>query len=539
MSVPHAAGDPGWVAWTNSVDTSVAGKLTEADLSNTASPSRTVLNNAFGGTIRPENYGTVDTTGAVDSSTAVLAAIAAWQSTGGELEWPVGTIRVDSQIVLSNDGSAQPKQRSGKWTGRGATFNGSSTAITPAYGGTILDLRYSGGGSNLAKIDTRGLGALEITGITFTDNGVSSNPFIHTTNTTLLVHHCAFIGNPTKATTTCDQDAFILGGTNGGPTVDGAYQSPFQGYGTVIQDNYFARIQRGVLLQTYANSVVIQNNTFWANCGSNLAGGAAIEFAPTNAQYCVGNTVWGNLIECTGYVYAIKGDHTVGNVFMNHIFDYGPNMLGAYYFGDTGNYNMVMAGQHTDTKPFVVETAASLNTNTAINFHQGQWTTYTQPTKFSTQNQPLRIGNTSGGTVDIGSPADLRQIIFRNVALVAKAAFTNFGTSWEADGAGGAMSMTSGTGGSYFTLNNYGVRFSDHNAGPQRVMIGAGIDGIKMGAAADAIVQRAAAGVVNLGKLAVTNTAAATTPGAVTKKMEVFDATGASLGFVALYGSIT
>jgi hypothetical protein len=39
--------------------------------------------------------------------------------------------------------------------------------------------------------------------------------------------------------------------------------------------------------------------------------------------------------------------------------------------------------------------------------------------------------------------------------------------------------------------------------------------------------------------IGVGNSAAATTPGAVTKKIQVFDETGASLGFLAVYGAIT
>lgn len=39
--------------------------------------------------------------------------------------------------------------------------------------------------------------------------------------------------------------------------------------------------------------------------------------------------------------------------------------------------------------------------------------------------------------------------------------------------------------------------------------------------------------------LGVGNSAVATTPGTVTRKIEVFDASGASLGFIAVYGSIT
>lgn len=45
--------------------------------------------------------------------------------------------------------------------------------------------------------------------------------------------------------------------------------------------------------------------------------------------------------------------------------------------------------------------------------------------------------------------------------------------------------------------------------------------------------------VLATGGVGVGNSAAATTPGAVVKKMEIFDANGASLGFIAIYNSIT
>lgn len=46
-------------------------------------------------------------------------------------------------------------------------------------------------------------------------------------------------------------------------------------------------------------------------------------------------------------------------------------------------------------------------------------------------------------------------------------------------------------------------------------------------------------GQVRCASLAVANSAAATTPGAVTKKIQVFDSAGASLGYIAVYASIT
>lgn len=62
----------------------------------------------------------------------------------------------------------------------------------------------------------------------------------------------------------------------------------------------------------------------------------------------------------------------------------------------------------------------------------------------------------------------------------------------------------------------------------------------------DTSLSRPAAGVLRAGQkltavggLGVGNSVAATTPGTVTKKIEIFDSAGASLGFIPVYGSIT
>jgi hypothetical protein len=129
-------------------------------------------------------------------------------------------------------------------------------------------------------------------------------------------------------------------------------------------------------------------------------------------------------------------------------------------------------------------------------------------------------------------------IAFNNQDGTANVAFQNRGTKWVAIGQSG-MTIDVGPTNSWLDIKSYGTRISDQNSGPLRVRLGAGKDGIDFGAASDATVQRAAAGVVNVGKLAVTNSAAATTPGTVVKKIEVFDASGNSLGFVPVYSTIT
>src|SRR5439155_12523525 len=139
---------------------------------------------------------------------------------GTPLVFPSGTFRADSQLLLPNDGSTTPKQKPLHIIGAGATMSGRGSG---ASGGTILDLRYSG---SYGKLTTSGLGLLEVEGVTFIDGASTSTPWLYTTNTTLHVHETAFIG--TKYGTECDQDAIILGGTQGIQGLGGLDQG-FQG----------------------------------------------------------------------------------------------------------------------------------------------------------------------------------------------------------------------------------------------------------------------------------------------------------------------
>lgn len=59
------------------------------------------------------------------------------------------------------------------------------------------------------------------------------------------------------------------------------------------------------------------------------------------------------------------------------------------------------------------------------------------------------------------------------------------------------------------------------------------------GTTADTFLKRAAAGIVSVTKLGVSNAAAATTPGSCVKRIQVFDDTGASIGYLPVYSAIT
>ncbi len=260
------------------------------------------------------NYGAV-VDGTTDDSAAVIAAIAAaYAAGGGTVYFPVGKTRVDSQIVLPNSVTGTPPtQKSIRLTGEVAAANGQSGL---PQGGSQLDLRYSG---DYGKIVTYGLGMLEIDHLILTDytpTPSSDTPFILTTNTTLWIHHNQFYGSADKGFSTCDQDAILLGGV-GSLLHTGNPDAPFQGYGTVIDTNFFDRIRRACFFRTYCANTSFVNNVLWQHCGSD-ATAAGLEFDGVNNVS--GNYIAGNLIEMTARVYGIKLTNSNSNTFSHNSF---------------------------------------------------------------------------------------------------------------------------------------------------------------------------------------------------------------------------
>jgi hypothetical protein len=303
---------------------------------------------------------------ATDDTAALSAAITAAMTTGKTLRIPAGTCRINSVITIANDGATPPTQKPLRIVGSGAHMSGRGTAIN---GGSVLDVRGAG---SYGKLVTSGLGLLEITGVTFTDSAGTSTPFIHTTNTTLLIHGNSFIG--TKYLTACDQDAIVLGGTT---EVEGfgGLNDGFQGYGTVIRDNYFNRIRRAVYGRTFANGVVVRDNTIWSGSGSNLSGGAAIEFdnpAASPTQYDVGNVIAGNLVEVVGYPYAIRlGRSNRNSIIGNNVYDPSVTTLAAVYFGASAAYNTLVSGYYADADILGYVDDSAGGTNLVIDARRG------------------------------------------------------------------------------------------------------------------------------------------------------------------------
>jgi hypothetical protein len=276
----------------------------------------------------------------------INAALSAASEGGGEVRLSEGTFALAGPIAVPNDGQAQVQQKSLKLAGAGAWFNGRWSG-TP-QGGTILDISYTGSTPILA---TYGAGYLEITGLTFRQVDAAGKPtLVYTTNTTIHVHGCAFVG--AKSNYSCDQDAIVLGGNNADPIAvlgTTAVDAPFQGYGTRIEQNFFSGIRRGVTFQTYANAVYVGYNTWSSSCG----GDSAIRFMPIAGMQGVlaGNVVEANLIECAFYDYAIwvgglsNSNTFIANGFYDPDWGNGVRTFQAFiHFESTAGNNLVVAG---------------------------------------------------------------------------------------------------------------------------------------------------------------------------------------------------
>lgn len=282
----------------NPVSTTTSGSGTGATLN--------LWTSNFGGIFR---YGTDDTT-------AVNNAIASSMVSGGAvLVLPAGHTLMLGAMVLPNSGATNTTQNPIRITGAGDAQTGYEqqgacravgcpSALSGA--GSYLDMAYSGSGSQIAKIDTRGAGTLELDHFTIEDEGTDNFPFSMTTNTTLKIHDMTFSGNPTCYQTTCQQNAIQLGPIS---TVGTFYtnqsNAPFQGYGTNIERNFFDRVSIAVAWGASANVTHLEANRVGWTSGSSNSRSAPYVFYGVGLQVDY-NTILGGYVEMGGYNYAIN-----------------------------------------------------------------------------------------------------------------------------------------------------------------------------------------------------------------------------------------
>lgn len=360
----------------------------------------------FGRTVLlPEQFGAKGD--AVTDDTAAVNALLAqlYANNGGTgLFDPSKTYLCLGQIVVPNNGAALPKQPPMRLTSTGATTHAGQTG-TPV-GGATLDLRYAGA---VAKIDTRGLGGFELDHLTLVDRSAVANttPFFQTTNTTVFLHHNRVQGHVSKAGVTCDQDAFVCGGTrSSGVLMNGDSDSCFQGYGSVISENCFSKIRRGVYGRTAFNANTIEKNWFLHDCGSNLAGGAAIELLGIAADGSAGNNVCFNTIEVGAYPYGIKAQYSVlGTYIGNGMYDPTVTHLAGVRFEANATRNMVIDGFRVDTYPGISD-ANNPSVNTFITSHQQQESIIPEPQRWTNASGSKFVNGTGQGPITEAAAGD-------------------------------------------------------------------------------------------------------------------------------------
>jgi hypothetical protein len=288
--------------------------------------------------------------GSTDDTTAVNAAIATAMTNGGSVFVPPGSgpclCLGALDFPYTGSGTDTPTQKPLRIFGVGPSWNG-YWAQHPINGGSILDLRYAGGdGFHVAKIDTRGGGFLELDHLTITSGGSDNYQIMQTTNTTVFIHHNAIIGNQANYGQNCLQDFIRLGGTTTTPGDNSNGQ--FQGYGSLLSNNYYSHIRRGSSFGCYVNGIMVQNETFSSYCGSGETHGAPYVFDPGSgaSNETAGVQILGGTIEMVSYPYAVALIEKSTNHYFNGIttYDNGAAFIAQFYCGSGCVNNFINPG---------------------------------------------------------------------------------------------------------------------------------------------------------------------------------------------------
>lgn len=258
---------------------------------------------SFGAVRYPTLQHAVDGVSADDAFTDMLDAA----QTSAAVIWLPGFYCLEWGLLLQNSntlttmGSQVPLRITGVGGHRTARFE------RPSKGSGLVWREERG--DAVAKIDTRGQGTLVLDNFTLASAEESENvkPFIHTTFTGIQTGPGLSFDGRVYANSV--EDAFIFGGDY--PHEDneeydrGSPNCGFQGYGTIINGVFCNGIRRLALIQRYANSLRISNNTVWSSCGNDSPTGAAIEVNGSPGlvgdNLSVGCTIENNLIELPNY----------------------------------------------------------------------------------------------------------------------------------------------------------------------------------------------------------------------------------------------
>lgn len=375
---------------------------------NTTSPTRNLdVTGSFRGTVQ-DRGGAVYNVAAYDilpngmDVTANLRKLldTMFVNGGGTLQFNEGVYRVTGTLTPKWSNQCIGKSVPLKVLGAGAFMQG-QLGTGQAAGGTIL--RFVSTDSIMWSL--RGVGLTEFSGLTFVDSAVGgAKMFIRTTLNTIHVHDCAFFGD--KSAFSAEDRAIVCGstleGTGDGLCADGdtSMNSAFQGYGTVIRDNFFNSISYGVWLRQFANAVHVLNNTWWNNCG----GDAAIQVGlPGETNAAVSNLISGNLIEMVSYRYGIRCQGAPKSIIVeNQFYDHSDDSLRYdVYLDNASEYSYLELPYNygTDTSKIFYDGS---QTATVLITEQNYPSRFPQGLKVKKHFQYTDAGNNSGVWITSG-----------------------------------------------------------------------------------------------------------------------------------------
>jgi len=253
----------------------------------------------------------------------------------------LGALRIDGLTITDGGSPVSVSVTEGTLTNIVVTGNVAvATFAAPPTCGFYVGAQYVVSGSTTSALNGNyRLTAASGSTITFKTSGVSngtynngaltlkcSAPFIYTTNTTVTIDHDTFLGDGSGG-----ENAIVFGGMSAstGSTITGA----FQGYASTVENSVFSGLNSLAVLQTYANAIVVQNNSFVHNNGT-----AVVQCDASNAGGSgnTSNVFTGNLFEMDTYVYGYILDGCFGNLFSTAFIDAGSSVSAYYNFLATG-----------------------------------------------------------------------------------------------------------------------------------------------------------------------------------------------------------
>lgn len=544
------AGRRGWFQWSSA---SLSTQVTSDPLQGIYVPPASAPSGASGAWVRqlvndtytPEMFGAV-ADGVTDDSAAINALHnVLFAAGGGVVLFGYGPYLFSSRITLPNDGTQvtpylPAKQPPIEWRGIGNDSDCPASDVNAVKSprGSVILLGYQDASPGWvgvgARLQTLGRGMFRLRNLNLcaaatTAVGVVSTPLLLTTNTSLDIDNSvSFYGPSNRYGLTADCDAIILGGTS--ENLNNDNNSAFQGYATRITGGFFSKIRRLVSGRTYCNGVMISNLTAWTSCG-NVDGGA-IEF-DGGPNTSVGNVVSDVLIEVPFYKHGVNCVAKVTRSSFINIKCYDPaaTTVSAVNFTDSSSVGNVVISAFPGNgvlPPITVGSgpgryfsipadSAAVAKFPSLTMTGGNNKSVVQPDDEYGPNSTASLFQVKRNANESSDPgALLFEVIDRggikikkpggtgnpnNTMIDMEAAVLDLnGARWAYPGVGGNMAQNSGTGGSYFDLTNYGVRFFSQ-ASAYLCRIGAGLAGMKWGTSStsdDLGISRNAAGVLEV-----------------------------------------